>query len=314
MSLNQPSPRKEPSLLDRAKQTVAVATSRVTTAARATIEEKAHDVLPATIANLALGERKVRQRGHSSPTCPQYNLPSPGGAGSVEPDVRSASPTSSDYDTTSTSSSWEAVPHHSSPKSRRFRRRAVQRPRRGEEVLEREGWEESLRKIRAQRDSGENKAADKGKRAETHRDAAPRQARRRATTTEHGGLTSEESYNSRDSGKPAGELEVLPNTRSWTHGVGNKRVTVPCNPQEEVQPAQCHRHGRSGSGVDGPELLLEQLDASRYYMPVRAGDVGSRLSRYRQMGKYFKAGSVGDTERERNGSEERAERLESPNT
>ncbi|KAK7737305.1 hypothetical protein SLS53_006608 [Cytospora paraplurivora] len=269
MSLNQSSPRKEPSLLDKAKQSVAVATSRVTTAARATIEEKAHDVLPATIANLAIGEREMRQRGYSSPTSTQYNLPSPEGVDIVAPD-------------------------------------------RGGEGLGREGWKEGLRQIRGQRNNGQNKVNDKGNGAETHREAAHQQAR--YATVEHGGLSSEESYNSRNSEESAGELEVLPDTRSWTHGVGNKRVTVPGSPPEEVQPAH-HGHGRSDSGADGPKKLLEQLDASRY-MPVHttsgAEDVGSRLSRYRQMGTYFKAGSVGDTSRGRNDSKERAERLESP--
>lgn len=105
MSLNQPNPARKPSFLDRAKQTVA--------AAKGIVEKKAHDVLPATLAGLTLGERvETHQRSRPGPAYPRYKPLSPEGVGIVEPDIRSAS--SSDVDS---SRSWEDVPRDPSPET-----------------------------------------------------------------------------------------------------------------------------------------------------------------------------------------------------
>lgn len=145
----------------------------------------------------------------------------------------------------------------------------------------------------------------------------PRARRARRATVDHAGPSPEESYSygSRGGEELARELEELPGARSWRHGVGDEWVTVPGWRREEVVQLAHHRrrrrrHDGRGEGADGPEKLLEQLDAGRYVrMPFRsrggAEDVGSRLSRYREMGKYFKAGSVGDASRVRNDSGER---------
>lgn len=314
MSLNQPSPPKEPSLLEIAKQTVAVATTKVT-AAKEVIEDKAHDVLPSTIANLALGERKVHQDDGPSPTptYPRYKPPTPESLGIVEPDIRTATPSDDDDDDDEDSSisSWEAILHHLAPQTRKARRGERKRlkatghynkkengvmvdlgsqfkstcpPQVAEAMAEREEWKESLRKVREQRGKGKGVVAAR---------------RARPVTVEDGRSSSEESYESKSSDEFVRELERHPYSRSWRHGVGKKVVTVPCGSLEEVERTY-HRVNKS-EAVD-PKEFLEKLGVSQY-KPVGTGElssVGSDLSRYRDMGKYFKPGSVGDSSRDGN--------------
>ncbi|KUI54196.1 hypothetical protein VP1G_01578 [Cytospora mali] len=326
MSLNQPSPPKEPSLLDRAKQTVASATTKVT-AAREIIEEKAHDVLPPKIANLTLGERKARQDNGPRPTYPRYKPPSPEAFGIVEPDIRSASPSDG-----GSNSSWEAIPHNLSPRTKRRRRAQRKRPRALtndnkktssliddfdsefkstcppqliENMTKREEWKDSLRNVREQR--GNSRAVEA-------RQEALRQARH-ATMEDAASSSSGESYESKSSDEFVRELLKLPNTRSWIHGVGKKRVAVPGDPPEAVYRTH---HGTGQSEAEGPKEFLEGLGTSQF-TPAgvsEASSVGGRLARYRDMGKYFKSGSVGDESRESNvhdDAKERAEWLKSLN-
>lgn len=280
MSLNQPSPPKEPSLLDIAKKSVTAATTKVATAKEA-IEEKAHDILPAKIANLALGERKVHQDAGPSPTYPRYKPPTPEGMGIVEPYIQSATP-SEDNDNGASTSSWEAIPHHLDPHMQKIRRGERKRPGAtghgnnkknngvvaglgaqfkstcppevAEAMTEREEWKESLQKVREQRARGKGVAAAR---------------RTRPVILEDDSSSSEESYESKSGDESVGELEKLPYSRTWRHGIGKKMVTVPCDSREELERTY---HGVDKSEAVDPRRSLEDFGTSHHDL-VGTGEV-----------------------------------------
>ncbi|ROV98718.1 hypothetical protein VMCG_06791 [Cytospora schulzeri] len=319
MSLNQPSPPQEPSLLQIAKQTVAAATTKVTAAAKEVIEEKAHDVLPRRIANLALGERRVHQDGGPNPTYPRYKPPHPESLGIVEPDIRSATPSDPGNGDDSVTSSWEAIPQDMAREGKKLQRADRRRlkatghdnkndnnnnnvtdlgvkfkstcpPQVAQAMTEREEWKESLRKVREQR--------------EKRKWFAPA---RRARPVEECDSSSGESYESKSSDEFVRDFEKLPYNRSWRHGIGKKMVTVPCGSPKVQRIGHVTSKGEAGD----LDAFLEELSASQYNPvgTVEDSSVGNSLSRYREMGKYFKAGSVGDASREGNvpGDKDRTE-------
>lgn len=313
MSLNQPSPPKELSLLEKAKQTVSAATTKVTDAKKA-IENKAHKVLPPKVANLALGERTAHRVDPPRPTYPRYKPPSPEGLGIVEPDIRSATTSDNDGDDDRSASSWEAIPPSAAAEGlpRGERRRRGTRvtgnndgvrpsgvmadlgshfdstcpPQVATEITEREEWRESLRRVREQRARGEGVAA-------------ARRGRARPVIEKGGSSSSEEGCESKSSDESVNEFADSPYSRSWRHGIGRKMVTVPCDSREELERTY---HGTRRMEAREPKEFLEHLGASQYRPVgvVDASSVGGDLSRYRDMGKYFKSGSLGDASREDN--------------
>lgn len=166
----------------------------------------------------------------------------------------------------------------------------------------REEPKDGLRKIPEQR--------NKGKRVEARQEPVPRQMP--LPTVEENGSSSDESYSSDEYTR---NLKSNPNVRSWRHGIGKKTVRVPDDSRKAVPQAH---HDTSDPEAGSPEKLLEQMATSRW-RPVgatKATSVGSTLSHYREMGKHFTLGSVGDASRVahvRDDSQERSEWLKSLN-
>lgn len=341
MSLNQPNPPKQPSLLHRAKQTVSAATTKVTTSTKQAIEQKAHQVLPTKLANLTLGPgRRADERHPPAPAYPRYRSPSPDGMGIVEAEIESASEGSGgvggggyggddDDDGDRSASSWEeaVVPPGAvvedgrvQPRERGEREWARVRFAGDDDGMESDGImvESSgselgpaspppLRDGARDITERERRLMRAQHRAERRRGgAAAGRGRARGVVQARGDRSSseeeeEEGHMSNDSDDfPRGSEQVdTAHSRSWGHGIGRTTVTVPCDSRGELERTYQGARRVEEAHEPHPRELLEELGA-REYMPVGVvrdpGSVGGDLSRFRNMGKYFKSGSVGNGE------------------